>query len=139
MPNPCISLLVKTPGVLPRVLLGLGLGLKKHVYEQLRTRVSGCVGARWACIGFHWLLLAIVGLRWLSWACIGFCWPAWLLWACTGLRWPALAFIGLHWPALADDDASLASSVSSLSPHSDLDMFPGEPVEDEDDNNFYDR
>lgn len=38
-----------------------------------------------------------------------------------------------------DDDASLASSVSSLSPHSDLDTFPGEPVEDEDDDNFYAR
>src|SRR5277367_2323692 len=38
-----------------------------------------------------------------------------------------------------DDDASLTSSVSSLSPHSDLDAFPGEPVKDEDDNNFYAR
>ena len=36
-----------------------------------------------------------------------------------------------------DDDYSLASSTTSLSPNSDLDTFPGEPTEDENDDNFF--
>ena len=49
---------------------------------------------------------------------------------------PYLSYIGEPWsPASAspelDDDYSLASSTTSLSPNSDLDTFPGEPAEDD--------
>ena len=55
---------------------------------------------------------------------------------------PYLSYFDELWsPASAttepDDDASLASSSSSLSPNSDLDTFPAESVEDEDDDNFF--
>src|SRR5271156_1202621 len=50
---------------------------------------------------------------------------------------PCLSYIDEPWsPGSAttnsDDDASLASSIPSLSPNSDLNTFPGEPVEDND-------
>jgi hypothetical protein len=49
---------------------------------------------------------------------------------------PCLSYIDEPWsPASAttdSDDASLASSISLLSPNFDLDTFPGEPVEDQD-------
>jgi hypothetical protein len=54
---------------------------------------------------------------------------------------PYLSYTGEPWsPASVspelDDDYSLASSTTSLSPNSDLDSFPGEPAEDENDNFF---
>ena len=55
---------------------------------------------------------------------------------------PYLSYIGEPWsPASVatepDDDCSLASSTTSLSPNSDLDTFPGEAAEDEIDDIFY--
>ena len=53
---------------------------------------------------------------------------------------PYLSYIDEPWSpgsATTDDDASLASPISSLSPNSDLDTFPGEPVEDEDEDGFF--
>ena len=55
---------------------------------------------------------------------------------------PYLSYIDEPWsPASVspelDDDYSLASSTTSLSPNSDLDTFPGEPAEDENDDSFF--
>ena len=55
---------------------------------------------------------------------------------------PYLSYIDELWsPESAttepDDDTSLASSVASLSPNSDLDTFPAESIEGEDDDDFY--
>ena len=55
---------------------------------------------------------------------------------------PYLSYIGEPWsPASVspelDDDYSLASSTTSLSPNSDLDTFPGEPTEDENDDIYF--
>ena len=53
---------------------------------------------------------------------------------------PYLSYIGEPWSPVSvspelDDDYSLASSTTSLSPNSDLDTFPGEPADDDD--NFF--
>jgi hypothetical protein len=55
---------------------------------------------------------------------------------------PYLSYIGEPWSPVSvspelDDDYSLASSTTSLSPNSDLDTFPCEPAEDENDDNFF--